>query len=478
MNNKIPLALTLCSTMIALPLQANEGHQWRAIAFGQSTDSNFSSNVLPEKIGVNDVTIAGKKLTPQDVADLSQPITIESRGGKIANSHDGLTFFYTRLPTSQNFILQATVTVNQFGPENGARPAAQEGAGLLVRDVIGVPRQQPLKVGYEEFPAASNMVMNAIMTQDKKDGSHIKLQAISREGITQPWGNAGASIKRQSYKEKIDIQQTPTFQLRLERTNDGFITSWAATGSEEWVSQQVPHADLVARQDKEHYYVGFFASRNAKITVSNASLTTSAAHTVPSAPYVAKGWPPVMQIASGTVSQSKAYILQARTNSDGRITVRQDEVVIGQDKTVKAGEMFTQPAVLKDKSTFEIRFTPATGAETLTQTLTVEQSPQVTGNTLYAAPEGQPQAKGTADSPLDFVSAIKLVPPGGQIVLAAGDYPQTAIPVSASGLKDKIKTLKADGKAVIHGLLLDASYWHIEGLRSRTRACAYRAAIT
>lgn len=94
-----------------------------------------------------------------------------------------------------------------------------------------------------------------------------------------------------------------------------------------------------------------------------------------------------MQMASGTVSQSKAYILQARTNSDGRITVRQDEVVIGQDKTVKAGEMFTQPAVLKDTSTFEISFTPATGAETLTQTLTVEQSPHVTGNTLYAAPE-------------------------------------------------------------------------------------------
>ncbi len=54
--------------------------------------------------------------------------------------------------------------VNQFGPENGAKPAAQEGAGLLVRDVIGVPRQQPLKEGYEEFPAASNLVMNAIMT--------------------------------------------------------------------------------------------------------------------------------------------------------------------------------------------------------------------------------------------------------------------------------------------------------------------------
>jgi hypothetical protein len=46
------------------------------------------------------------------------------------------------------------------------------------------------------------MVMNAIMTQDKKDHHRIKLQAITREGITQPWGNAGAEIKKQSYKEK------------------------------------------------------------------------------------------------------------------------------------------------------------------------------------------------------------------------------------------------------------------------------------
>ncbi|MFH2502989.1 right-handed parallel beta-helix repeat-containing protein [Klebsiella indica] len=464
MTNKIPLALTLCSTMIALPLQANDAHQWRAITFGQSTDSNFSSNVLPEKIGVNDVTIAGKKLTPSDIADLSQPITIESRGGKIANAHDGLTFFYTELPTSQNFILQATVTVNQFGPENGARPAAQEGAGLLVRDVKGNPRQQPLKVGYEEFPAASNMVMNAIMTQDKKDNSHIKLQAISREGIIHPWGNAGATIKRQSYKEKIDLQQTPTFQLKLERTNDGFITAWAPMNSNQWVDLKVPHADLIAQQDKKHYYVGFFASRNAKITISDASLTTSTAKTVPSAPYVAKSWPPVMQITSGTKSQSKDYVLQARTNDDGHITIRQDEVVIGQNKAVKAGEMFTQPVVLKDKSTFEISFTPASGAQAITQTLTVEQSTNVTGDKLYAAPDGQPQAKGTADSPLDLASAVELIPPGGQILLAAGDYPQTTIPLSASGLKDKVKTLKVEGKAVIHGLLLDASYWHIDGI--------------
>lgn len=464
MNKKIPLALALCSSIIALPLHAGEAHVWRGIAFGQSTDVNFSSNVLPEKIGVNDVTIAGKKLTPQDTADLSAPVTIESRGGKIANSHDGLTFFYTTLPVSQNFILQATVTVDQFGPENGARPAAQEGAGLLVRDVIGLPRQQPLKVGYEEFPAASNMLMNAIMTQDKKDHAHIKLQAISREGIVQPWGNAGSSITRQSYKENIDLRQTPTFQLKLERTNDGFITSWAPTGSSAWVSEKVAHSDTIAQQDKDHYYVGFFASRNAKITVSNASLTTSAANTLASPPYIAKTWPVVMQIASGATSQSAEYILQARANYDGRFTVRQDEVIIGKDIAVKAGEMFTQPATLKDRNTFEVLFTPATSGKPVAQTLTVERSAGVEGRTLYVSAQGQANANGTADAPLTLSRAVELLPAGGTLILAAGDYPQTQIPLSASGLKGQNKTLQADGKAVIHGLQLDASYWHIKGI--------------
>ncbi len=126
MNYKIPLALAICSSLICAPTLAEPAPAWKAITFGQSTDLNFSSNVLAGKIGVNDVTIAGKKLTPETIADLSKPITLESRGGKIANSHDGLTFFYTKLPVGTNFTLQANVTVDQFGPENGAKPAAQE----------------------------------------------------------------------------------------------------------------------------------------------------------------------------------------------------------------------------------------------------------------------------------------------------------------------------------------------------------------
>ncbi len=461
MKSKIPLALMMCSAFSATA--NDQPHIWKAIAFGQSTDVNFSSNVLPEKIGVNDVTIDGKKLLPQESADLAKAITLESRGGKIANSHDGLTFFYTELPTDENFVLQANIRVDQFGPENGAKPAAQEGAGLLVRDVLGNPRQQPLKTGYEEFPAASNLVMNAIMTQDKKDHHRVKMQAITREGIRHPWGDAGAAIKKRSYKEEVDLSQTPEFRLKLQRTDDGFITAWAPLGSENWVSKSVPRADLISVQNQEHYYVGFFASRNAKITVTQASLTTTPAHTVPSTPWQAEPLPLLVQLASGNVSASGDYLLQARANEDGVFSVRQNEVVIGNEKAVKAGEMYTLPTRLEQTSTFTVAFAPSQGTP-VNQQLTVERVADRNTALLYAAPDGKADAKGTPDAPMDLATAITLLAPGGKLVLKSGDYPRSEIPLSASGSRDKIKTLQAEGKVVIHGLLLDASYWHIEGI--------------
>ncbi|ELW1647975.1 right-handed parallel beta-helix repeat-containing protein [Enterobacter oligotrophicus] len=460
MNYKIPLSLMVCSAFTAT---AADQPVWKAIAFGQSTDLNFSSNVLPEKIGVNDVTIDGKKLSAQDTANLSKPVTLESRGGKIANSHDGLTFFYTELPAKENFVLQATVRVDQFGPENGAKPAAQEGAGLLVRDILGVPRQQPLKEGYEEFPAASNLVMNAIMTQDKKDHHRIKLQAITREGISHPWGDAGAAIKKQSYQEEVDISKTPAFRLKLERTNDGFITAWAPAGSDAWVSKSVPRADLISVQNKDHYYVGFFASRNAKITVSDAMLTTSAANTVVSQPWQAKPVPVVVQLASASKSLTDHYLVQARANYDGVFSVRQNEVVIGSDKPVKAGEMYVVPATLTESNAFSLTFTPTSG-EAVHQTFTVDKVNGIDTTTLHVSPVGKADGRGTQESPVDLATAIGLVAPDGKIILSAGDYPRSEIPLTASGSAGKMTTLQAEGKAVIHGLLVDANYWHLKDI--------------
>lgn len=466
MSKTVPLYLTLCCASLSLPLQAGAADQaWRAIAFGQSTDMNFSSNVLPEKVGVNDVTIDGKILTPATLADLSKPITIESRGGKIANSHDGLTFFYTVVPATENFTLEATVTVEQFGPENSARPAAQEGAGLLVRDVIGVPRQAPLKEGYEEFPAAGNMVMNAIMTQDRKDKQRVKIQAITRQGINHPWGNVGSSITRDSYQEEVDLQKNPTFRMKLERTNSGFISAWSLPGSDQWVTRKTGPADLVNVQEPDQYYVGFFASRNAKITVSDARFTTSQAQTVTSPPYVAKPWPVVMQLASPAISTTTSYTVRARANYDGSFTVKQNEIAIGKPQQVRAGEFFSQPATLQENNQFTVTFAPADSTlKSVIKKQDVTLNARTVASTLYVSPEGRASNTGDPASPLDLNSALALLPAGGKIILAAGDYPRITLPVELSGDPGKLKTIDANGKAVIHGVLLDASYWHLRGI--------------
>jgi len=92
-----------------------------------------------------------------------------------------------------------------------------------------------------------------------------------------------------------------------------------------------------------------------------------------------------MQVASGSKSTTVQYIVQARANYDGQFSVRPNEVVIGSDKLVKAGEMFTLPAKLQAQNTFNIVFTPTRGKDKtpLEQSLSVERVCAVAGSTLY-----------------------------------------------------------------------------------------------
>lgn len=60
--------LSVCLAMLLSPavLAANavpdaKNLTWHAITFGQSTDLNFGSTILPEKVGTNQVTVDGKK---------------------------------------------------------------------------------------------------------------------------------------------------------------------------------------------------------------------------------------------------------------------------------------------------------------------------------------------------------------------------------------------------------------------------------
>ncbi|AEX54654.1 exopolygalacturonate lyase [Rahnella aquatilis CIP 78.65 = ATCC 33071] len=453
------LTLGISAQCLAVTLPDSGKLVWHSMTFGQSTDVNFATNVLPEKIGMNETLLAGGKAVPATGTVLSTPFTLESRGGKIGNSHDGLTFFYTRLPADVNFQLEAEITLNQFGPENGAKPAGQEGAGLLVRDILGNPREPVTKPGIEELPAASNMVMNSIMAIGDKPPV---LALIARQGVQQPWGNTGIGIVRESYHP---LSTPARFSLRLTRTDTGFTVAYAPQGSDQWVSKSVQHADSVTQLDKTGYYVGFFASRNAKMTVEHARLTLSEAHVQPSAPYVTPSLNARIEVMSSPVIARRDSVFQLRTNGDGKVQIDQNGKPLLSQITVRGGEVVAVPFHAEQPVTaLKITYTPADGKPVM-QEFQVNMALVSNPDHLYVSPAGAAGNDGSAEHPLDFDSAVNLLAPGGTLWLAEGDYPASLIPATASGTGKNRKTLRAQGDNVVfNGLTLNASYWNIQGI--------------
>lgn len=467
------LLLSACGgAWAAAALPTAESLQWRAVTFGQSTDKNFATNVLPEKVGVNQVTFADGQ-ADATAGRLRLPAVLESRGGKIGNSHDGLTFYYAQLPASANMTLEAEVSIDQFGPENGAMPAGQEGAGLLARDAIGKPRLETIQPGYEEFPAAANMAMNAIITQDKASHHRVQAMLIARNGVKQSWGNTGVTIQRQPVQQNIDLRQTPRFRLRLARTEAGFTAAWAPVGSDRWVTQQTGDADRVTVLDSESYYVGFFAARNARMTVHQAKLTLTPRQAAPGKPFIAKAPPAQVEIASASLAGASDYAFRLRSDSDGALTLSSGGVEQARGVAVKAGEMVSVPLTLKAETT-PLRYTlTLADGETLRGQLQVSRKQVADVNALYASPQGKAENDGSRAHPLDVASAAALLAPGGVLWLADGDYPDTTLSAAVSGAPGQRKRLRPMGeRAVFHGLRLAASYWDIEGIGVTTKSFA------
>ena len=447
--------LSACSTSV----DKMDGSTWQAITFGQSTDLNFGSTILPEKVGTNEVLAGGKAVLPGNIADT---FIIESRGGKIANSHEGGTFYYTTLPTNVNFTLSATVVIDQLGPETGSSPNRQEGAGLMVRDILGEPRLDPQPAGLEEFPSASNMVMNLVRANKKEQNGLVNIDATYREGIYQPWGTAGNRMGRDAYVKGVDFGQGKPYKMTLTRTDLGFLVSFDDGKVVETKVVKGANANIVEMQDPAHQYVGFFASRNVKMAVSDVQLALHNANTVDAPRYQASIEKPVLQQASSDKSALNDYTIQARANYGGNYSVTQNGQVIVEKQSIPAGDMFGFNTTLKEAQTqFQVIYTPIEGPDF--QPISYQY--QVDKVALKNPMEIRVNPQGT-DGRVTLQKAIELLPPGGTILLEDGDYDGLKLPVSASGTPDKMKTLKAVGNNVrfIGEYLHEASYWNVSNI--------------
>ncbi|EHU9443325.1 exopolygalacturonate lyase [Vibrio vulnificus] len=438
---------------------------WKAITFGQSTDMNFGSTILPEKVGVNQVTVNGQ---PIEEGKLLSQFTIESRGGKLANSHEGLTFYYTELPTDVNFTLSADVVLEQLGPETGATPNRQEGAGLMARDILGAERLVPQPEGHEEFPSASNMVMNLLRSHSRTNDGMTNFNASFREGVYQPWGTAGNRLSRVDYAEGVPYGTAETFRMTLTRTNDGFKVSYRQGDKEQTQDVKGANANIVEMQNPESQYIGFFASRNAKMSVSNVDLQLSPADTIDAPKYQAKQEQLMFQLASADRSATQRYPVQARANYSGTVELKHNGKTVS-SKKVNAGELFSQQVELnRDKNQFELTFTAIEGPTLDKQILRYEVTRVSLPNPLqlHVSPSGTASGNGSAAKPLDFATAVALLPAGGTIILQEGDYQGITIPVTASGTAEQMKYLKAaEGKVrIVSEFQHDANYWHYENI--------------
>lgn len=480
---------------------------WRVSTYGSSTDSK-NNGVIGN---AND----GK-------------VTVYSEGGKgkiVPGSTDGLTFYYTAIdPETENFTLTADIHVDSWTLSNG-----QEGFGMMAADAVG---------SNGDGTAFWNNAYQAIVTKVEYywDGEDVTtdssankismklgLGAISRLGvtaddvaaikngtITMPAGyvsetttlETGAATKGPGAYNLVgnwNKKAEPTgslenpltdFRLQIQRNNTGYYLRYLDKDNK--VIKEVRYYDLernsLTQIDKDNIYVGFFASRNARITVSNIDLKTiTPADDEKAEEREIEYVYPINTIESPVFSNSADYNLVYYGNADGTLVVKDQNGKEVLNKEFKALTKETVALKLNSgKNTFTINFIPdkeykpgefklMTSYDPVTINHTVEYK-TVENNNIYVSPNGKSNAAGTKDDPMDIYTAVKIAAPGQKILIKEGTYDLSStvkVERGINGTADAMIYMIADPEAGSRpvfdfggkcaGMILAGDYWYFQG---------------
>ncbi len=480
---------------------------WRVSTYGSSTDSK-NNGVIGN---AND----GK-------------VTVYSEGGKgkiVPGSTDGLTFYYTAIdPETENFTLTADIHVDSWTLSNG-----QEGFGMMAADAVG---------SNGDGTAFWNNAYQAIVTKVEYywDGEDVTtdssankismklgLGAISRLGvtaddvaaikngtITMPAGyvsetttlETGAATKGPGTYNLVgnwNKKAEPTgslenpltdFRLQIQRNNTGYYLRYLDKDNK--VIKEVRYYDLernsLTQIDKDNIYVGFFASRNARITVSNIDLKTiTPADDEKAEEREIEYVYPINTIESPVFSNSADYNLVYYGNADGTLVVKDQNGKEVLNKEFKALTKETVALKLNSgKNTFTINFIPdkeykpgefklMTSYDPVTINHTVEYK-TVENNNIYVSPNGKSNAAGTKDDPMDIYTAVKIAAPGQKILIKEGTYNLSGtvkVERGINGTADAMIYMIADPEAGSRpvfdfggkcaGMILAGDYWYFQG---------------
>ena len=449
--------------------------------------------------------------------------SMNSKGKLVPNSTDGVAFYYTTIdPETENFTLSADVTVDSWKFTNG-----QEGFGLMVADRVGENGSgnsfwnnsymvSATKVEYF-WDAEAGQVSDAgdkytmklgVGSQEKigvtpenlaadtvVDDFQTAMRTLETSAVASGQG-AGTYNMVGGYeaalKDITDVNPQTTFHMTIQRNNTGYFLSYTNAATGETVTNKYYHGDNgdeLTRLDENNIYVGFYASRSAKVSFSNMSLTTVAPEN--DAPAEARPITyvtPNFSIESAKVANNANYEMVYYGNADGVLSItnsKGEAVVSGQH--VDAKTKFRVNTVLEQGSnTFAVEFTPDADYKPAKYSLlssydTVKFDFNVTYNVkdrsyIYVSPDGRSYGSGAKDDPVDIYTAVKSAAPGRTILLKGGTYAldkTVIVERGVNGTADAKIYMIADPEAATRpvldfqgrcaGMILAGNYWYFQG---------------
>ncbi len=448
-------------------------------------------------------------------------VTVFGEGGKgkiQPASHDGLAFYYTEIdPDTENFTLTADISVDRWKFSNG-----QEGFGMMVTDSVGAHGDN------SNFFTNSLQVLASKIEYTYEDGSKIsmklglgynaRLGATAQDIADLKAGTIAIPVNFEAESGTLETSAGPlgsgtynlvgnftdtaptgcldnmltSFRLQIQRNNTGYILRYLnADGS---VIGEKLFYDLdrnaLTQIDGDHIYVGFFAARNARVTVSNMTMTTIAPEDdAPAENREIEYIQPNYTIESASIANDSNHKLVYYGNADGTLTIQDaaGNVVVNAQHVLANTKNPFQVTLSEGTNSFTVTFTPdadykpgeyklLNSYETVTFTHSVEFKGFNTEQKLYVSPEGTPEGDGSKGSPLDIYTAVQYVKPGQYIMLAGGTYNlnrtvkvERGIRGTADNMIYMIADPETEGRPVFDfggncaGMILAGDYWYFQG---------------
>lgn len=375
---------------------------WKSAIFGQSASTS--------KMSV-DTSEAGKVI-----------IEAKEGAGKCTDDgQDGIAYYYTELDgTKDNFEITAKVTVDYFITKKA--PDNQEGFGIMVRDAIGTDGD------------SSIFYSNAMSV----GGYYGAFNVFGRQGVNSQddtLGKKNITLVSKGSNNQVKADAPKTFTLKLKKDNSGiYATMTDESGNNvngiDGKKCFYLDSDTFAKQT-DTMYVGFMASRGAKIEVDTSSIQMNVtAQNADAEQTFAPEQPVTPAVSQGSLATTAdaEYTYIVNVNTKGLLSLKQNGKTLVSQKEVESGAYEFKTTLIEGDNKFQIYFEPD-ATQNITSSAAVVYNSTVTrkiyGPTkepIYVSAAGKSTAAGTKDDPLDIQTAIDYCQIGQAVYVLPGTY--------------------------------------------------------